>query len=173
MATNNAITDNNNAEEYLSFELGAEIYAINILNVKEIKTYGDVTPIANSPDFIKGVMNLRGIVVPILDLRIKFNLGQLEYTNHTTVIITTIGERHVGVVVDGVSDVLNIAASDISGSPEFNSTLDVEYLDGIATIDEHMVILININKLLNHKEMGLVDETAKTAETAETAESEE
>jgi purine-binding chemotaxis protein CheW len=160
MASENLIMDTSNSEEYLSFELGDEIYAINILNVKEIKTYGEVTQIANSPAFIKGVMNLRGIVVPILDLRIKFNLGALEYTSHTTVIITTIGERHVGIVVDGVSDVLNISPDDISGSPEFNSTLDVEYLDGIATIEDHMVILVNINKLLNHNEMGLVDETA-------------
>lgn len=159
--------NNKEQQEYLSFELGEEIYAINILNVKEIKTYGDVTPVANSPEFIKGVMNLRGIVVPILDLRIKFNLGSLEYTSHTTVIISTIGDRHVGLVVDGVSDVLNIDMDDISDSPEFNSTLDVEYLDGIANITDHMVILVNIHKLLNHKEMGLVDDTAEQAEKEE------
>lgn len=156
-------TELENAAEYLSFELGAELYAINILNVKEIKTYGDVTPVANSPEFIKGVMNLRGIVVPILDLRVKFNLGSLEYTSHTTVIITTIGEKHVGLVVDGVSDVLKIAPDQLSDSPEFNSTLDVEYLSGIATINENMVIIIDIHKLLNHNEMGLVDDSVETA----------
>lgn len=156
-------TELENASEFLSFELGAEIYAINILNVKEIKTYGDVTPVANSPEFIKGVMNLRGIVVPILDLRVKFNLGSLEYNSHTTVIITTIGEKHVGIVVDGVSDVLKIAEKQLSDSPDFNSTLDVEYLSGIATINDHMVIIIDIHKLLNHKEMGLVNESVETA----------
>lgn len=169
------MTENENelesAAEFLSFELGDELYALNILNVKEIKTYGDVTPVANSPAFIKGVMNLRGIVVPVLDLRVKFNLGSLEYTNHTTVIITTIGEKHVGIVVDGVSDVLKISARQMSDSPEFNATMDVEYLEGIATINENMVIIIDIHKLLNHNEMGLVDDTADAVE-AEKAEEE-
>lgn len=161
---NDAQTELENAAEFLSFELGSEIYAINILNVKEIKTYGDVTPVANSPEFIKGVMNLRGIVVPILDLRVKFNLGSLDYTSHTTVIITTIGEKHVGIVVDGVSDVLKIAKSQLSDSPDFNSTLDVEYLSGIANINDHMVIIIDIHKLLNHNEMGLVDDSVEASQ---------
>jgi purine-binding chemotaxis protein CheW len=154
--------DDKDLDEYLSFELGQEIYALNILNVKEIKTYDEVTPVANSPDFVKGVMNLRGTIVPVLDLRVKFDLGSREYTKQTTVIITTIeggsGDRHVGLVVDGVSDVLKVNKKEISSSPEFNSTLDVEYLEGITTVDEVMVILIDIHKLLTNKEMGLVDE---------------
>jgi len=148
--------DEKDLKEYLSFELGEEKYALNILNVQEIRTYGDVTPVANSPVFIKGVMNLRGIVVPILDLRVKFNLGDLSYNSHTTVIITTIGDRHVGLVVDGVSDVIKINPEKISSSPEFNSTLDVEYLEGIGTVGDEMIILVDINRLLTNKEMGLV-----------------
>ena len=150
-----------NLEEYLSFLLGQEKYALNILNVKEIKTYGDVTPVANSPKFIKGVMNLRGIVVPILDLRVRFNLGERLYDSHTTVIIAIVGERHIGIVVDGVSDVMKINREEISSAPDFNSVMDVEYLEGIGTINDEMVILIDINRLLNNKEMGLVDKMRK------------
>ena len=144
-------------EEYLSFELGEEKYALNILNVREIKTYGEVTPVAYSPEFIKGVMNLRGVVIPILDLRIKFDIGKKTYDNHTTVIITTINQRHVGLVVDGVSDVLKINKDKISDTPGFNSTLDVEYLEGIADVGDEIVILVDIMKLLNNDEMGLVE----------------
>lgn len=149
-----------NLQEYLSFELGEEKYALNILNVREIRTYSDVTPVANSPEFIKGVMNLRGVVIPILDLRIKFDIGNKTYNSHTTVIITTIDQRHVGLVVDGVSDVLKIAEGDVSDTPGFNSTLDVEYLEGIANVSEEIVILVDIRKLLSNKEMGVIDEAA-------------
>jgi purine-binding chemotaxis protein CheW len=149
-----------NLQEYLSFELGEEKYALNILNVREIRTYSDVTPVANSPAFIKGVMNLRGVVIPILDLRIKFDIGLKTYDSHTTVIITTIDQRHVGLVVDGVSDVLKIGEDDVSDTPGFNSTLDVEYLEGIANVDDEIVILVDTRKLLSNKEMGVVNEVA-------------
>ena len=147
-----------NKKEYLTFTLGQEEYGIDIQKVQEIRGYDRVTPIANAPDFIKGVINLRGIVVPILDLRIKFGLGNVTYDEYTIVIIINIGERTVGIVVDSVSDVVELAPESIADAPDFSTTLDVEYLEGIGTYEEKMLILIDIYKLLTNKEMGLVDD---------------
>ncbi len=145
------------AQEYLTFILGPEEYAIDILKVQEIRGYDAVTTIANAPAFIKGVINLRGTIVPIVDLRIKFNVGVAEYTPFTVVIILNLGTRVVGVVVDSVSDVTMLRADQISPTPEFASTVDTQYILGLGTLEERMLIVIDIERLMLSSEMALVD----------------
>ncbi len=151
------------SREYLTFTLGSEEYGIDILNVQEIRGYDAVTKIANSPAFIKGVINMRGIIVPIIDMRIKFNLGDVEYNQFTVVIILNISGRVIGMVVDGVSDVIAVKDELVRPAPEFGAVLDTEYINGLATIDERMVIMVDIEKLMSSGDMGLVDHYAAGA----------
>ena len=146
------------ASEFLTFRLGAESYGIEILKVQEIRGYEAPTAIANAPSFIKGVVNLRGVIVPILDLRIKFQLAQVNYDEFTVVIILNVAGRVVGVVVDSVSDVLTLATDSIRPTPEFASTsFDTKYITGLATVDEHLLILLDIEKLMTGADMALVE----------------
>jgi purine-binding chemotaxis protein CheW len=146
------------ASEFLTFRLGAESYGIEILKVQEIRGYENPTAIANAPAFIKGVINLRGVIVPILDLRIKFQLGQATYDDFTVAIILNIAGRVVGVVVDSVSDVLTLAADSIRPTPEFASaTFDTKYITGLATMEDRMLIMLDIEKLMTGADMALVD----------------
>lgn len=147
------------AVEMLTFSLGTEEYAIDILKVQEIRGYEAVTKIANTPAFIKGVINLRGVIVPIVDLRIKFNLGDVAYNEFTVVIILNIGKRVVGAVVDGVSDVVSLKDEDIHPAPEFGA-LDMQYLTGLATVNEQMLILVDIERLMSSADMALVEQVA-------------
>ncbi|AHF03981.1 purine-binding chemotaxis protein [Marichromatium purpuratum 984] len=152
------------SREYLTFTLGDEEYGIDILNVQEIRGYDTVTKIANSPHFIKGVINMRGVIVPIIDMRLKFDLGEVEYNQFTVVIILNITGRVVGMVVDGVSDVIALRQDQIRPAPEFGAVLDTAYIDGLATLEERMVIMVNIERLMNSEEMGLVDQARASAE---------
>ncbi len=144
-------------QEFLSFTLGEEEYAIDILKVQEIRGYEAVTRIANAPEFIKGVINLRGIIIPILDMRIKFNLGTPVYNEFTVVIILNITGRIMGIVVDGVSDVIMLNNNQIKPPPEMRAAFNTDYLIGLGTIDDRMLILIDIDKLMSSDEMGLVE----------------
>jgi len=146
--------------EYLTFTLGAEEYGIDILKVQEIRGYDAVTKIANAPAFIKGVINLRGVIVPIVDLRIKFNLGNLTYDQFTVVIILNIGKRVMGVVVDGVSDVIQLSSDNLRPSPEFGSILDTRYILGLGTVEDRMIIVVDIERLMTSQEMSLVEAAA-------------
>jgi purine-binding chemotaxis protein CheW len=148
-------------QQYLVFSLGNEEYAIDILKVQEIRDYDNVTRIANTPEFIKGVANLRGIIVPIVDMRIKFKLEQVEYDAHTVVIVVNIGERVVGIVVDRVSDVMTLTPEQIKLAPEFGVSLPVDYIQGLGDLGERMLVLVDIEKLLTSQEMALVEETAE------------
>ncbi len=143
----------------LTFTLGTEEYAIDILKVQEIRGYEAVTKIANTPAFIKGVINLRGVIVPIVDLRIKFDLGDVAYNEFTVVIILNIGKRVVGAVVDGVSDVVSLKEDDIHPAPEFGA-LDTQYLTGLATVNDQMLILVDIERLMSSADMALVEQVA-------------
>jgi len=147
-------------QEFLVFTLGDEEYGIDILKVQEIRGYDQVTRIANTPDFIKGVTNLRGVIVPIVDLRVKFSQGDVEYDDNTVVIVLNLGQRVVGIVVDGVSDVLSLTAEQIRPAPEFAVTLSTEYLTGPGALGGRMLILMNIKKLLNSDVMALLDVAA-------------
>ena len=146
--------------EYLAFTLGREEYGIDILRVQEIRGYETVTRIANAPDFIKGVVNLRGTIIPIVDMRIKFNLGTPTYDQFTVVIILNIAGRVVGMVVDSVSDVTTLAPEQVRPAPEISTVFDTDYLIGLGTIDERMLILVDIDKLMSSSEMGLIEKVA-------------
>jgi purine-binding chemotaxis protein CheW len=146
--------------EYLAFTLGREEYGIDILRVQEIRGYESVTRIANTPDFIKGVMNLRGTIVPVVDMRIKFNLGDPVYDQFTVVIVLNIGGRVIGMVVDSVSDVTTLVPSQIRPAPEVGTSLDNDYLIGLGTLGERMLILVDIDKLMSSTEMGLTERIA-------------
>ena len=148
------------ASEFLTFRLGQESYGIEILKVQEIRGYETPTAIANAPAFIKGVINLRGVIVPIVDLRIKFNLGQATYDQFTVVIILNIGKRVMGVVVDGVSDVIQLNADNLRAAPEFGSILDTRYILGLGTVENRMIIVVDIEKLMSSQEMALVEAAA-------------
>lgn len=148
------------ASEYLAFTLGSEEYGIDILKVQEIRGYEAVTRIANAPEFLKGVINLRGIIVPIVDMRIKFELGTPTYDQLTVVIILNIDGRVVGMVVDSVSDVMTLLPSQIRPAPEMGTTFSGDFLIGLGTLEERMLILVDIAKLMLSPEMGLVDQVA-------------
>ncbi|QIZ47674.1 chemotaxis protein CheW [Dickeya zeae] len=148
-------------QEFLIFTLGDEEYGVDILKVQEIRGYDQVTRIANTPEFIKGVTNLRGVIVPIVDLRIKFMQQEVDYDDNTVVIVLNLGQRVVGIVVDGVSDVLSLTAEQIRPAPEFAVTLSTEYLTGLGSLGERMLILVDIERLLSSEEMALVDSVLK------------
>jgi purine-binding chemotaxis protein CheW len=144
--------------EFLTFRLGSESYGIEILKVQEIRGYEQPTSIANAPAFIKGVINLRGVIVPILDLRVKFRLSDARYDEFTVVIVLNVASRVVGVVVDSVSDVLSLDAEAIRPTPEFASAaFDTKYITGLAQVDDAMLIMLDIEKLLTSADMSLVD----------------
>ena len=151
-----ALTD---LREFLAFKLGAEEYGIDILRVQEIRSYEEPTRIANAPAFIKGVVNLRGVIVPIVDMRLKFNLARAEYDHFTVVIVLNIGKRVVGMVVDAVSDVITLTQEQLHPVPEFNSAIESDHLLAIGAIDQRMLILIDIEKLMTSPDMGLFEQT--------------
>lgn len=135
--------------EVLSFKLGKEEYGINILKVQEIRGYESVTRIANTPEYVKGVVNLRGIIVPIIDMRIRFNLGAPVYDEFTVVIILSLGKQVVGMVVDSVSDVVTLKEDQVKLPPQMGTALNADYLTGLGTLGERMLILVDIDKLMS------------------------
>ena len=147
--------------EFLAFKLGAEEYGIDILRVQEIRSYEEPTRIANAPAFIKGVVNLRGVIVPIVDMRLRFGLSDVQYNSFTVVIILNIAGRTVGMVVDSVSDVLELKAEEIRPAPEFNGAIDASYITGLGSVKTgdalRMLILMDIEHLMQSPEMGLMD----------------
>jgi purine-binding chemotaxis protein CheW len=139
--------------QYLTFTLGQEDYGIEILRVQEIKGYTAVTPIPNTPPCIKGVMNLRGTVVPVVDLRAKLGMTEAEYTRFTVIIVVKVGEHVVGLIVDAVSDVLDVAASDMVPPPEMGADVDTSLLTGMAKSDERLVSLLAIERVVGMEEV--------------------
>ena len=145
------------AAEYLTFRLGAEEYGIDILRVQEIRSYEEPTRIANAPSFIKGVVNLRGVIVPVVDLRLNLNCASAEYNDFTVVIVLNVKGRVVGAVVDSVSDVLDLKPEQINAAPEMSSTVDTSFITGIASVGERMLIMMDIEALMSSPDMGLMD----------------
>ena len=145
------------AAEFLTFRLGAEEYGIDILRVQEIRSYEEPTRIANAPSFIKGVVNLRGVIVPVVDLRIKLNCEKVEYNGFTVVIVLNVHGRVVGAVVDSVSDVLELSRDVIKPAPEMHTTVGTSFITGIASVAERMLILMDIEALMSSADMGLMD----------------
>lgn len=143
-------------QEILTFILGDEEYGVDILMVQEIRGYDTVTKMPDAPEFIKGVINLRGTIVPIVDLRIKFKLSKVEYNASTVMIILNIDHRVVGMVVDSVSDVMNLSSKQIRPAPEFGGAIDTRFITGIGTLDDRLLILVNIEKLLRSEDVALL-----------------
>ena len=163
MQANHGQADNGEGRELLTFTLGREEYGIDILKVQEIRGYDAVTTIVNAPAFIKGVINLRGIIVPIVDMRIKFKLGSVTYDATTVVIILNIAKRVVGMVVDGVSDVITLKPEEVKPAPEFGSNLDTQYLLGLGSVGERMIILVDIERLMSSRDMELIEAAEMSA----------
>ena len=145
--------------EFLAFKLGKEEYGIHILKVQELRGYETPTRVANAPEFVKGVVNLRGNIVPVVDMRIKFRLGEPTYDQFTVVVVLNIGGRVVGMVVDSVSDVTTLTPDQIKPAPEMGTAFNANFLIGLGTLEERLLILIDIDKLMTSPEMGLVEAT--------------
>ncbi len=160
-----AIVDSDNEKQnvetsisqFLSFSLGDDDYGVDILRVQEIRGWEEVREIPNTPDYIKGVLNLRNTVVPIIDLRVRFGQEQIEYNPTTVIIVLSVEsgdkQRTVGVVVDAVSDVLDIHQSDLQESPDFGTKVNTKYITSMAMLDKKMVILLDTDKLLDPDEL--------------------
>ncbi|RNF27853.1 chemotaxis protein CheW [Massilia aurea] len=148
--------ETSNDNEVLSFRLGKEEYAISILKVQEIRGYEAPTRLASAPDYLKGIINLRGAIVPIVDMRLKFGIGEAVYDAFTVVIILNIEHHVIGMVVDSVSDVVTLTPDQVRPAPEMQATLDGNCLLGLGTVDERMLILLDIDKLMQSDELGLV-----------------
>ena len=142
------------ADEYLTFALGEEEYGVEILKVQEIRGYDAVTRVPDAPEYIKGVINLRGTIVPVIDLRLKLRLREARYDSLTVMIVLNVEDRVVGIVVDGVSDVVPLSQEQIRPTPEFGAAVDTRFISAIGTLDERMLILLDIETLLDSADLG-------------------
>jgi len=149
--------------EVLVFVLGKEEYGVDILKVQEIRGYEKVTPIPSAPDYLKGVMNLRGVIVPVIDMRVKFRMPDVRYDTFTVVVILRIAGRVIGLVVDAVSDVVAFAESEVKPAPQLGTLVDGSFIAGLATHDERMVLLLDIERLLSSGELNLLRQVAESA----------
>ena len=149
--------------EVLVFVLGGEEYGVDILKVQEIRGYDKVTPIPAAPAFLKGIVNLRGAIVPVLDLRVKFGLPEPSYDTTTVMIVLRIERRVIGIVVDAVSDVVRLAASEVKEAPTLGSLVDATYLAGLATQDNRMILLLDIERFLSSGELNLLTQATTGA----------
>jgi purine-binding chemotaxis protein CheW len=146
--------------EVLVFVLGAEEYGVDILKVQEIRGYEKVTPIPSAPEYLKGVVNLRGTIAPVIDMRVKFGLPEPKYDAFTVVIILRIAHRVIGIVVDAVSDVVGLAQDEVKPAPQLGTLVDSSFIAGLATQNDRMVLLLDIEKLLSSGELNLLNQVA-------------
>ncbi|MGA9528536.1 MAG: chemotaxis protein CheW [Terriglobales bacterium] len=153
------------AGQFLTFSLGQEEYGIGLLKVQEIKGYSAITPIPNTPPHIKGVMNLRGAVIPIIDLRIRFGMEAIEYTQFHVIIVVNVGTKVIGLLVDAVSDVLNVGADDLRPAPDFGAHADTRFISGMASAGDKVAVLLDIETLLSEADLAVApDEMVEPAE---------
>lgn len=153
----------NQDKEVLSFRLAKEEYAISILKVQEIRGYEEPTMLPSAPACIKGIMNLRGSIVPIVDMRILFNLGEPSYDQFTVVIVLNIKHHVIGMVVDSVSDVVTLTDEQMRPAPDMGTTADGDTILGLGTVGERMLIVLDIDKLMSSEQLGLITNTQKAA----------
>ncbi len=154
-------------QQFLTFNLAEEFYGVDILKVQEIKGYTNVTKIPNTPDYLKGVLNLRGTIVPIVDLRLKFGMGVTEPTSFTVVVVVNVRNRVMGFLVDAVSDVLDLNAKDIQPPPQLGNTVDITFVAGIGNSNDHLVTLLDIDRVLTDDEVKAVGEIPTDVESVE------
>lgn len=152
------LTDSDSGQQFLTFMLAGEEYGVDILKVQEIKGWKPVTRVPNTPEYVKGVLNLRGTIVPVVDMRMRFSLEQVEYSAATVIIVLSVRsgdvDRIIGVVVDAVSDVMNVEESDIKPAPDFGAKVKIDFVSGLATVGDHMVMLLDVDKLLTETELS-------------------
>jgi purine-binding chemotaxis protein CheW len=141
--------------QYLTFSLGQEEYGVEILKVQEIKGYSTITPIPNTPVHVKGVMNLRGTIIPVVDLRSKLGMPTAEYSPFTVIVVVKVGSKTMGLVVDAVSDVLNIPSRDLQPTPDFGAQVDAAFISGMAKAGEKLVVLLDLDRVLSGDAGGL------------------
>ena len=162
-------SDSSHQDQYLTFLLGDEEYGVDILRVQEIRGWDSVTTIPNAPPFIKGVINLRGTIVSILDLRERFGIESVEYNDLTVVVVLRVKsedgekERIMGVVVDAVSEVYHITKNELKDAPDLGYAVNMSYMKGMATIDDKMVIVLDIDHLMSLKDIDDAEESGKEA----------
>lgn len=145
-------------EQFLTFMLGEELYGVDILKVQEIRGWSEPTQIPNAPEFIRGVMNLRGAIVPILDLRRRFGMDETEFTKYTVVIVVNVQDRTIGMIVDAVSDVVDLNTTDIRPSPDFGASIDASFIRGLSPQEEQMVIVLNVDAMLQACDLVALDQ---------------
>ncbi len=154
---------NADTDQYLTFILSGEEYGVDILRVQEIREWDSVTPLPNTPSYVKGVINLRGTIVPIIDLRQRFSLESIDYGMTTVIIVLEVmhdgGSRIMGMVVDAVSDVCNVTEEVMKPPPKFGCSIETDFVRGLATIGEKMIIVLDVNRLLNSAELAMLDNT--------------
>lgn len=160
------MANGDDGQQFLTFMLAGEEYGVDILRVQEIKCWDSVTKIPNTPEYIRGVINLRGTIVPIIDMRLRFNLDRLDYGTTTVVIVVKVlmdgaKSRTMGIVVDAVSDVYNIANENIKDAPDFGTAVDTKFVKGLSTVNEKMVILLDIDHMCNSAELMVIDTIAE------------
>ncbi len=143
--------------QYVTFEIGEEIYGVHVLNVRDIIGMTHITHVPNTPSFMKGVINLRGSVVPVIDLRLKFNMEEKEYDNFTVIMIVEVKERKVGMIVDAVSDVMAIPVSSIQDTPHFSAKIETNFIEGIGQKDDQLIIMLNVEKILSVDEIEMIE----------------
>lgn len=155
-ASADSLIGDSDSQEFLAFKLGGEEYGIEILQIQEIRNFERLTVIASAPAYMKGVMNLRGVIVPVIDLRLYFELNEAVYDDSTAVIILMIKGKTIGMVVDGVSDVITLKNTQIKPAPSMGNTFSSDYLLGLGSIEQRMVILVDIEKVLTDEKLGLI-----------------
>lgn len=150
--------------QYISFTIGAEEYGVDIMAVREIRAWVETTPLPNAPEYVRGVINLRGIIVPIFDLRARFGFGTTETSKTHVVIVVRVQSRTIGVLVDAISDILTVGHGEIAPVPDLERTVDDTFLEGLLTVQERMVAILNLEKLFDAKSLSKGEEAASRAE---------
>jgi len=154
--------------QFLSFTLGAEDYGVNILRVQEIRGWQQVTRVPNAPPHVLGVLNLRGVIVPIIDMRMRFRMTKVEYNPTTVIIVLSVqgaaGVHVFGIVVDSVSDVLDVQTRDVKAKPDFGAAVSTDFISGLATVGERMIMLLDIDKLLSADELAALAQSGGKAQ---------
>jgi len=143
------------SQQFLTFLLDDQEYGLEIFKIREIRGYATITPIPNVPPHVRGVMNLRGTVLPVVDLRMKFHLPPVEYNKYTVIVIAAVGDKTVGLLVDAVSDVLMVSDKDIREAPDFGASVDTRFINGVFESRERLTVALNLEKLLSESELEL------------------
>lgn len=146
------------SSQFLTFLLDEQEYGLELFKIQEIRGYAPVTPIPNVPAHVRGVMNLRGTVLPVVDLRMKFRLPPIEYNKFTVIVIAAVGEKTVGLLVDAVSDVLQVNHDAMRAAPDFGAAVDTRFINGVFQTREHLAVALNLEKLLTETELSVPED---------------